>query len=97
FKAAFSSALSSLSDDERNVLNLHFIEGLSVDAIATVYDVSGMTIRRWIRRARDHILEAVYQLLAGQLRLKPEELPSLVALLQSQLDLSIRRYLQKHE
>lgn len=93
FKEAFQGALAGLSARERNLLRLSFLDGLSVDQIGAVYQVHRATAARWVQRAREQLLEETKRRLYEKLRLSPSELQSLVAMVQSQVDVSIHRFL----
>jgi RNA polymerase sigma-70 factor (ECF subfamily) len=97
FRAAFESTLEQLSADERNVLRLYFLDGLTLAAIARLYRVHESTVLRWIARARKSIQAETRRILGERLRarLAPSEFESLVGLVHSQVDVSIRRFLKK--
>jgi RNA polymerase sigma-70 factor (ECF subfamily) len=94
FKEAFGAALASLSSQEVNVLKLHLIDGLNIDKIGALYNAHRSTVARWIARARETLLSETRRTLADRLRLTPSELDSMIGFVQSQLDLSIARYLK---
>jgi RNA polymerase sigma-70 factor (ECF subfamily) len=93
FRSAFNRTLEGLSAREKNVLALHFLKGVGADAIAVLYRVTGRTIRRWIDATREKILHEALTLLEERLQLSRAELEGLMGLVGSQLDLSIRRFL----
>ena len=90
---SFAAVLGELPDKQRNILRLYFLEGLTIEAIAQLYRVHRMTVSRWIAQWRDEILAATQRLLRERLRLSPDELDSLLRLVQSRIDISIQRYL----
>jgi RNA polymerase sigma-70 factor, ECF subfamily len=94
FKAAFQTTLSALSSDERAVLRFYYLDGMTVQAIGKLYRVHASTITRWIARAREQVLVETNRLLAKRLDLAPNELRDVVGLIDSQLELSMRRCLQ---
>src|SRR5262249_22511362 len=47
FRQAFQTVLSTLPERERNVMRLHFLEGMTSAAIGALYQVQGATIRLW--------------------------------------------------
>jgi RNA polymerase sigma-70 factor, ECF subfamily len=95
FKTAFQAALLQLEKRERNVLKLHFLDGLGIDEIGAFYRVHRATVARWLVRVRQILLEQTRKALAEKLRLGESELESLMNLVQSQLEVSIKRYLKK--
>jgi RNA polymerase sigma-70 factor (ECF subfamily) len=90
---AFVRALGGLGDRERTLLRLHLGERMNVDQIGSMYQVDRATAARWLRRARASLLEATRQEIRARLRLSDSECDSIVALVQSQLDVSIVRHL----
>lgn len=95
FTQAFQHALSLLTSEERNVLRLHFVEGLTLSQIGTAYQADKSTISRWIAKARKSLLEQTREELSKKFRLDSRELDSLMYLVQSQLDVSISSLLRR--
>lgn len=99
FKEAFQAVLSSLAADERNVLRLHYLDGLTIEEVGKAYRVSRATAARWIADARDKIVERVQKTLGERLKGKARgaEAPraeSMLAFVRSQLDMSLRRHFE---
>jgi RNA polymerase sigma-70 factor, ECF subfamily len=105
FKRAFGEVLLTLSSDERNVLRLHYLDGLSIDEVGKVYRVSRATAARWLARARATIVERVRESLGAQFEARlsttarvrgsaadPPSPASILAFVRSQLDISLRRH-----
>lgn len=97
FKEAFQSVLVSLSTDERNILRLHYLDGLTIEEVGKAYRVSRATAARWIADARDKIVERIQKSLGDRLKGKAKgaEAPraeSMLAFVRSQLDMSLRRH-----
>jgi RNA polymerase sigma-70 factor (ECF subfamily) len=90
FQAAFREALAALSDEMVNVLRLHLVDGLNIDRIGALYGAHRATAARWIAATRRELLEGTRARLAARLRLGAGEVDSLLRLLCSQLDLSLR-------
>jgi RNA polymerase sigma-70 factor (ECF subfamily) len=90
FQAALEAAIADLTVQERNVLRLHFLDGLGIDEIGTLYRIHRSTAARWIARGRERLLEATRQHLRERLRVEEAELDSLMRLVRSQLELSLR-------
>jgi RNA polymerase sigma-70 factor (ECF subfamily) len=97
FRIAFETTLSSLAPRDRNVLSLYFLEGMTSNEIAALYQVSGAAVRLWLKRSRGTILSETRRLLGDRLGMKDSELQSLMYVVQSQLDVSISRFLKKTE
>jgi RNA polymerase sigma-70 factor, ECF subfamily len=90
---ALQSTLAALSARTANVLRLHYQEGMTVDAIGTMYRVSGRTVQRWLAEARRTILTETRRLLSERLGLTDSRLDSLIGLVRSRLDISLSQYL----
>ncbi len=95
FKVAFTAALASLTQQERNILRLHVLDGLGTDEIGTLFRVHRTTIARWIGHAREALLEETRRTLSQKLNIDQRELDSLLNLVASQLDVSLSRFLQR--
>jgi RNA polymerase sigma-70 factor, ECF subfamily len=94
FKAALEGALRSLPTKERTTLRLHFVDGLNIDQIGTIFRVHRSTVARWIARSREQLLEEVRRVLTTELRLTPTEFQSLMGDVESRLHLSLHRLLE---
>jgi RNA polymerase sigma-70 factor (ECF subfamily) len=97
FKEVFKTTLESLSSDERTVLRLHYLDGLTLDQIAVAYRVHRSTAARWLAQSREKIVDETKRLLQQRLRANPAEIESLLAVVKSQLDVSIYKFLNKEE
>ena len=93
FRAAFAAALAELTPHQRNLLQLHLLEDLSLAEIATMHGVSKSSAARWLSQARTTLDEGIRHRLRAELRLGEPELDSLIVALQSRLDLSVERLL----
>lgn len=90
---AIIHAIDQLGDRERTLLHLNIGERLSIDALGTMYSVNRATAARWLAAARAALLRAVRERLRARLRLSDTECDSLVALVDSRLEVSIARRL----
>jgi RNA polymerase sigma-70 factor (ECF subfamily) len=84
-------AIGRLSPRHRNLLRYHYLHGLTARKIAQMYDVHRATAFRWLEEARGAVIGGLSAAAQEQLRVGPEEIQSIVALLGSRLDLSMRR------
>ncbi len=91
FRVAFRAALGRLEARERNLLRLHHVHGLSMDAVSATYQAPRSSVARWIARARERLLALTREELTARLGLTPDELDSLLRLVRSQLDVSLRQ------
>jgi RNA polymerase sigma-70 factor (ECF subfamily) len=90
FREAFQATLSSLSTDERTVLRMHYLDGLTIEQVGVAYRVSRATAARWLAQARGKILEEM----RTRLRARGAEVESVLGVVRSQLDVSIYRLLK---
>ncbi|MHB8875068.1 MAG: RNA polymerase subunit sigma-70 [Myxococcaceae bacterium] len=95
FKACFHEAMGLLPVEDRNMLRLHLLEGAGVFEIAGHYRVHRTTITRRLAQSRNALVVETRRLLVERLRLTRSELDAMVAVLRSQLDLSISRVLRE--
>ncbi len=96
FRAALEAAFGGLSSRERAVLRYHYVDGLNIDEIGTIYGVHRATVARWRERARANLFDGTRKALAvssdGSI-----ELTSILGLIRSQLDASVQRLLELGE
>jgi RNA polymerase sigma-70 factor (ECF subfamily) len=97
FQAALQDALTTLTPREKTLLRLHFLDGMNIDALGVVFRVHRATVARWLVAIRTQVLDRVRQTLSLDLGASPSEAISLVRLLRSEVQLSIRRILEDGE
>ncbi len=95
FKAAFHDALATVSPRDRNLLRLHYVDGISPDEIGRLYRAHRTTVWRWITGCRQELFLATRRLLAERVPMAESELSSLMEVVRSQLDVSISRVLRE--
>jgi RNA polymerase sigma-70 factor (ECF subfamily) len=96
-RTGFANALATLTARERTLLRQHYLDGLTVDMLAPLYQVHRSTCARWIDAARVKLLRDVRKHLRARLDLDDAELDSAVDLVRSQLDLSLCRHLASRD
>jgi RNA polymerase sigma-70 factor, ECF subfamily len=89
--AAVAEALAGLSVRQRNLLRQRYLQGLGADKLATMYGVHRATAFAWLDEARRALLEGTRQ--AVRRHAHGHELDSVMALLGSELEVSVRRML----
>jgi RNA polymerase sigma-70 factor (ECF subfamily) len=94
FKAAFQKSLDSLSDREKTLLRQHVVDELSIDDLGLLYQVHRATAARWLASARETLLERTRINFLQSARVSGDECESVLRLVQSQLDATIRRRLE---
>lgn len=93
FERAFSATVAQLTPDERKVLKLHYLQGLSIDEVGAACDVSRATAARWLAKARTRIVQLTYTSFAqaaGPNSASPE---SMLAMVKSELGASLAKTL----
>jgi RNA polymerase sigma-70 factor (ECF subfamily) len=95
YEEALHVALASLPDRDALLLKLHYVDGLNIDAIGALYGIHRSTVARWRTEVRRRILASTRQQLQRRLSLTASEFDSLVALVRSQLVISIRSTLSR--
>ncbi|MBI3179979.1 MAG: hypothetical protein HYZ27_09985 [Deltaproteobacteria bacterium] len=92
-RAAIEAALSELSQEDRLLFRHFFLDGLSMEQMGQLYGAHRATVWRRFSRARDEVMARTRASLHSRLALTENDLTSLIALVQSQLGLSIHRIL----
>lgn len=92
-ESAISSVLGRLGDRERALLRLHLAERMSIDKLASVYKVNRATAARWLASARETVVAGTRNELRARLRLNDRDYDSMVAMVQSDFELSVARLL----
>ncbi len=93
FPAALEAAMSALHSRDRLLLKLHYLDGLTTERIAALYNTHRVTVSRWLVAARQDLLAGTREALSKELRAHGPELDSWLRLARSQLSVSIRRFL----
>jgi RNA polymerase sigma-70 factor (ECF subfamily) len=91
---ALRDSLRGLSAEQRNLLRLHYFDGLSFERIGALFRVNRATACRWVAEARRAILEQTRRSLRERLALRESEIDALTKLLRSQIDVSISSLLE---
>lgn len=95
FRAALGEALASLPDEERTLLRLYYVGGLSLPKLAQLKHVSFATVSRRLARTRRAIAAHMKKTLERTLKLSPAEFTSLARLVRSSLEASLFRMLHE--
>lgn len=89
FKAAFEEAVRSLDKRERNVLRLHLLGGMTLEQVARMYGMHRATVVRSLAKVRKHLFTRTRKTMRRRLEVSPDELDSIMRLVQSRLDVSL--------
>lgn len=90
FKAAFGEALGSLSPRDQTLLKQHLLDGLSIDQLASVYQVHRATAARWLVAAREALMHGTRERFQVRAKIGSEECDSIMRMIRSQLDVTLR-------
>src|SRR5262249_17493104 len=93
FTEAVRAGFAKLTPDQRLVLRLHALDGLTGDQIAATLQIHRATVVRWIARAREDIVREATKVLRERLRISPSELERVATLLGSRIELSVSQLL----
>jgi RNA polymerase sigma-70 factor (ECF subfamily) len=88
--AALLASVAALTERQRNVLRQYYLDNLTIDQLAALYRVDRATTARWVIAARTDVLSGVRTHLAAALGADTEEIDSILRLVRSQLELSLR-------
>jgi len=90
-KVAFASALAALTERQRNVLRQYYLDELTIDQLASLYQINRATAARWVAGARLAIVTRTRELLVGELGVASSDVDSIIRLVRSQLSVSLRQ------
>lgn len=90
---ALAAALTELDDRARAILRYHLVDGLNLEEVGRLYGVHRATALRWLQGARAALGERIRDALARRLQVDPDEVDSIVRLVQSRVEVSIERLL----
>lgn len=93
FRASFQEALGMLVGREQGLLRYHYVDGLNIDEIGTIYRVHRVTAYRWLEKARETLVAKTLGQLKARLNVENKEFDSILRMIRSQLHLSLVRYL----
>lgn len=93
FGKCFEAAVADLTPKERTLLRLAYVEGMSSDALGAMHAVHRATAARWVASARDRLSARTRRRMMNQLGVARSDLQSILRLIQSQVNVSVRRCL----
>jgi RNA polymerase sigma-70 factor (ECF subfamily) len=97
FHAAFRAALAALAPEERSVLKLYVLDGLSIDELSGLLGVHRATAARRVAAVRQSLCERIVEELRARLGMSGPELQSLLGAVRSQIDVSLQGLLASVE
>jgi RNA polymerase sigma-70 factor, ECF subfamily len=97
FQDALREAFRLLSPRERNVIRHYFGEGLSIDEVGVRYNVHRSTAARWVGKAGNALVKKTRDILGRVLGANRAEISSILRLIHSQLEATLRAVVQTKE
>lgn len=95
FESAFRDAVATLTSRERNLLRYHFLSGLSIDQIGTLYNVHRATAARWVVQARERLASLTRKRFLLAAPMHAESFAKIMELIRSQLSLNLANLLKQ--
>jgi RNA polymerase sigma-70 factor, ECF subfamily len=92
-KEALRAAIPLLSNREKSLIQLSYIDGASLEELGGMYGVHRQTIARWLDLARDRVKRAIETELRDQLEMSSSEAEILVQKTMGNLDSPVARLL----
>lgn len=94
-EGALKAAVLALTSEERLLLRMHLVDGLSIDKLDRILGAHRSTVARKINAARESLLSHTRRELSSRLQMlvSRAELGRVAALVQSQLEVSLGRLL----
>ena len=90
FQRAFATALGELAERDRLLLKQRYRHHLTVEELGVLHGVNAGTISRWVAAARERLAGATRAAMMGSLEVGKADVSSILRLIHSQLDLSLR-------
>ncbi len=87
FQRALDDSLAALSDRSKDILRMHYLGGLNIDAIAAAYNVHRATVARWLSGIRSVLLANVRARLAETVRPTSSAFQTLVTAMRDEVRL----------
>lgn len=90
-KAALEAAIAALPARDRTFLRHVMVDGLTLEQIATTYQIHRVTVARALGSARQRLHDATRALVLDKLGIAADGLASMLQLIDSQIHLSLQR------
>lgn len=94
FKEAFEAAVGGLSSRSAGLLRQSVVHKLTSRQIGALYGVHHATAARWVTVAREELVQGTHEELAKRLAIEKGTLDEILALIRSQVDLTVSRILK---
>jgi RNA polymerase sigma-70 factor (ECF subfamily) len=93
FQIALEECFMALDPRQKTLLRMHFLDDMNIDEMGLVFRVHRATIARWLVAIRREVLEQLCRKISINLHTSSSEFLSLVRLVRSDVQLSLRRLL----
>lgn len=94
FREALEAALAALSERDRAILRLVYVDGLRLAQLGKLYNVHESTASRWVKSAVEAVAEDARRRLIARLSISATSVDQIAQMVRSTLDLSIARLLR---
>ena len=86
---AFATACAQLDAEDRALLRLHYVDGVTTAKLATMFGISRATLIRRLAASRESLVEHVKAALKGASGVADQDFESVLRLVKSQIDLRL--------
>lgn len=93
FAEAFRLATRALTAKQRNLFRQYYLDDLSLEELASLYRAHRSTVARWLKEAREALLELTRTEIARRTGLSGSDIDSLMKLVRSRIDVSASYFL----
>ena len=94
FQTAFTAAVADLAPRDRNLLRLSVLDGLGIDQLARIFHIHRATAARQLKHARGLLVTATHARMRTALAVSPSELDSIMRMIQTLADFTLRHVLR---
>lgn len=91
---AFRDALAAIPEEDRVLLKMHYLDGATLEEVASILRVSRATAARSLAKTRTSLATAVRERLRQELGTDTQIADSLVAFVRSRIELDLAAYLE---
>ena len=92
---AFATACLELDANDRALLRLHYVEGVTTASLANMYGISRSTLIRRLATARESLVNRVKAALQLDTGITEQDFDSVLRLVKSQIDLRLSMVLKQ--
>lgn len=93
--AIFREAVASVGDEDRTLLRLHYVQGLTLAELAALHKTSRSSLHRRLESVRDVLFERIAALVRARLKLSDTQQGSMLRIFHSDLKDELSRLLKE--